>query len=381
MKVVALSLAALSLAFAACFVRPDDEAAAAAAPDGGVAVATDGSVAPPATQGGGGAASDAAVSAECIGYDSNLAPKVATPSGTFIATGVGRRSTFSVDGTHWQNNEYVPDLPDAAAGTGDIRATALGNGILVAAASAGVMTSVDGLTWTERRVPETRPYVHYEDGFGAAAFGKGVFVVAAGPRFNPLAFFHSTDGIEWQAPTVVGEEQCCRALNAITFADEKFVAVGAARRTVVSDDGIAWRDDRMASADDTYAYTAVAYGNGTWVTVGMHSALAWSQNGSDWTDASTTDVLGDFRNLVFDGTKFLTCARLACYTSADGKTWTQAPGSISDPRPAVSIVVRDGVYVGLDTPATLMTSADGIAWTPVYCGEAPVLTSLTFVPR
>ncbi len=381
MKSAALSLAALSLAFGACFVQPDAEIAAAVPDGGGAATVADGAVAPAPTQGGGGSAGDAAASVECLGYDANLAPKLATSTGTFLATGVGRRSTFSLDGAHWQNNEYVPDLADAAPGTGDIQATARGNGVLVAAASAGVMTSVDGLTWTERAVPETKPYVQYADGFSAVAFGKGVFVVSAGPRFSPLAFFHSTDGIDWPAPTVVSEDQCCRALNAIAFADDKFVAVGAARRTVVSDDGIAWRDDRTGSTDETFAYESVTFGNGVWVAVGSHSVLAWSQNGSDWNDASSVEIIGDFRNVVFDGTKFLTCARLACYSSPDGKTWTQAPGAISDPRPTVSLVYQGGVYVGLDAPATLMTSTDGLAWTPVFCGEAPALTSLAFVPR
>ena len=378
MRLLALALGLPSLVFVACFVQP---ATVVLPPDGGslpsLAEAGAAQSAPPTL---GGAPSDAAVSVECLGQDPNLAPQLAAAGGTFIATGVGRRTTFSLDGAHWSNNEYGRPIGDAGSATGDIQAIAQGNGVLVAAASGGVLSSPDGLTWTALAVPLSDRHEDRRDGYGAVAFGNGVFVLASAPIYRSLGFFRSTDGIEWQPPTFVTEDLCCRAINAITFADGKFVGVGNSRRTVVSNDGVAWRDDRLGSLDETNTYEAVAFGNGVWVSVGMHSVLGWSANGSDWNDVSSTEVIGDFRNLVFDGAKFLTCARLACYVSTDGKVWAAA-GVISDPRPATSIVYRDGVYVGLDAPATLMTSTDGLGWTPVYCGDAPALTSLTFVPR
>ena len=376
-------------AITACFVQPDAASGPACAEgactDAGGPVAPVGSSTVPPSGGGG---ATGPVSYACPGVDLALAPSLPDAGGTFFATGVDRRTTFSTDGLHWLTNDYAARDADAGADAapegprGDLVDVVRGDdGLFVAAASKGVMTSTDGLSWLDQALPEVQRYVPYDNGFGAVAYGKGVYVVAARAQFRALAMFSSTDGVTWPTPQLVTPDKIGGSILDIAFADGKFVAVGEGQRTLVSDDGIAWRDDRFGSEDGQRTYRAVAHGNGRWVAVGSQSILGWSTDGVSWTSSSRPDLIGEFGNLLFDGEKFLTCGRVGCFTSPDGETWTALPGLLTDPRPVGRMVQQDGLYVGIDAAATMLTSTDGATWTPVYCGEAPRLQGLVFVPR
>jgi hypothetical protein len=126
--------------------------------------------------------------------------------------------------------------------------------------------------------------------------------------------------------------------------------------------------------------------------VGEPSILAWSPDGVAWTFSSappSADAAapvqpltpGNFRSVAFDGSKFVTCVTFTCYSSTDGKTWTEAPGNQFDPRPTHGMLYQDGVFIGLAIPATILTSADGFAWQPVFCGEPPQLRTVAFKPN
>jgi hypothetical protein len=328
---------------------------------------------------------DAAAAARCPGVDLAQAPKLSGANGKLVAAGFAQRSTISGDGVTWELDQHVAEV-DAAEPAVVFSAIAAGPGLLVAAAGRGVFTSNDGATWTPRAVPNVSQYVRYDNGFVAAAYGKGRYVVAASASYNKQAFYQSADGVTWpDAPFVPNEiDVCCRPIRAIVFANDKFVAVGAARRSIVSDDGISWHDDRSPvdqdgkMLDDSVSYYGLAFGNGRWVAVGLRSIIAHSPNGIDWTDATTKPV-GDFMSVVFDGSKFITCARTGCFSSTDGVTWTSGPGTLTDPRPTIAMMREGSLFIGLDVPAKILTSNDGMTWTPVFCGAPPQLRSLGFL--
>ena len=334
---------------------------------------------------------DGGATTTCVGWDPALAPRAPGAAGAFVATGVEQRSAVSPDGVHWSVRESTAPAPDAGDPRWDLQGHVVAENLHVAAATSGIMTSIDGVTWTAQTLPEVKKYVSYHDGFYAVAYGKGRFVTAASPSNNPAAFYHSEDGVTWDAPTVSSDSVHSLGIRALAFADDKFVAVGEGRRTVTSDDGKTWHDDHQ-NGNVREVYTALAFGNGVWVAVGhvvppssgigvgAPALFTWSNDGKTWHDASKLEIVGIFANLAFDGHRFVTCARLGCWASETGQEWTQLPGDIGDPRPTVALTHAGGVFVGLDAPATLMTSSDGSRWTPVFCGEAPALTALTFAP-
>lgn len=385
-----------ALGLAAC-TSPEDEAAGActgprcssttadgaAAADGGAGSTADGQV-PTASSSN----VDASYTNVCIGFDAAAAPR-ATLSGSLIAAGVAQRRAFSNDAVNWQDDSYVVPDVDASTPIFNLLSIAVGPSMMVAAADRGIMTSPDGKSWTVQTLPEVRQYVPYFSGFRAAAYGKGVYVVAASADYNDQAFFHSTDGVTWPQPSVVADE-CCHPINALAFGGDKFVGVGTGLRTIVSDDGVSWRNNQPAYSGAHF--TSVTFGNGVWVAVGLPSIIAWSPDGVAWTFVSTPPSdnpdaapaplsVGNFRSVVFDGAKFVTCVSFACYSSSDGKSWTQGPGAQFDPRPDLYLRFQEGMFVGIAAPATILTSADGLAWQPVFCGQPPELRTLAFKPN
>jgi hypothetical protein len=76
----------------------------------------------------------------------------------------------------------------------------------------------------------------------------------------------------------------------------------------------------------------------------------------------------------------VTCSPNGCYASPDGAAWSALDTTIGDPRPTLALIHQDGLFVGIDIPAQILTSKDGATWTPVFCGGPPQLRSLAFLP-
>ena len=122
------------------------------------------------------------------------------------------------------------------------------------------------------------------------------------------------DAWQWRNPRPQGNP-----LQAITYANSTFVAVGEGGTILTSADGIAWT--RRTSGVTTPLY-GVAYGNGTFVAVG-------------WTGKTLT--------------------------SPDGISWTQRTSGIT--RPLYGVAYGNGTFVAVGDGGTILTSADGITWT------------------
>jgi hypothetical protein len=134
-----------------------------------------------------------------------------------------------------------------------------------------------------------------------------------------------TCGFEWvnPAPPEV-------ALQAVTHGGGRYVAVGLDGAAVASSDGATWR---AGDTGVTYGLGAVTYGNGLYVAVGQGSSMA-----------------------------------AVVLTSPDGLEWTQR---WFDPDRRLNDVAWCGgrfVAVGYDAHQEVLTSADGISWTPQPVG-------------
>ncbi len=186
-------------------------------------------------------------------------------NGTFLALGgdpgaVGAGQPFvmtSSDGAKWEGPHHIP-------GKFILRRLAFGNNIFVGVGDRGRRAaSPDGLTWKD--APEVRAIDTLVD----VAFGNGLFV---GVGLHGLRMV-TTDGVKW-TDRQIGEEG--EHLNAIVWAKDHFVAVGAGA-TYLSADGLKW--ERHAN---TNAPVTVAYGAGAFVGPRWKGRLMRSTDGIGW---------------------------------------------------------------------------------------------------
>lgn len=274
---------------------------------------------------------------------------------------------------------------------------------VVVGSQGSVWTSDDyGATFSAAVPPDGSDHEARDVVYGGGRFFRADR--AGGDWSDPGVYAWSEDGLEWHASTVaedfwasrcahgLGRFTCARGdaitwsttgqtvvhqatswaghLNDITWAGDRFVAVGRSGRRAISLDGESWSAEHWMDGGDSL--NAVAAGGGTLVAAGGADRLALSTStdgGETWTDqVLCADRYARFEGLAHDGARWLAsassnaCAEL--WTSTDGLAWTPIPDADADP---YVLGVLQGVFVGVHAPwgqpQELVTSPDGRTWT------------------
>lgn len=185
-----------------------------------------------------------------------------------------------LDNWHWRN-----PLPQG----NNLIEVAYGNGTFVAVGESGrILTSSDGISWTDR-------------GSGGAAslsrvtYGNGIFVAVGNSSTTGYdgTILTSSDGINWTERRSYTESGVIEKLRDVAYGNGTFVVVGDdagwptgfTRNSIVltSSDGISWIE-RLPHPLGPFILAGVTYGNGTFVLVGQHGAIASSPDGITWTE-------------------------------------------------------------------------------------------------
>jgi len=176
------------------------------------------------------------------------------------AVGVGRPFVYaSEDGETWNG-------PHDVSGKFIIRRVAFGNKLFVGVGDRGRRSvSANGKEWTDGAE------VKAIDTLVDVAYGNGIFV---GVGLHGLRM-RTEDGKKW-TDRLIGEEG--EHLNAVVWAKNKFVAVGAGV-TFVSTDGLKWEHFSTTDAPST-----VVYGGGTFVGPRWKGKLMRSTDGIKWAE-------------------------------------------------------------------------------------------------
>jgi len=170
-------------------------------------------------------------------------------------------------------------------------------------------------------------------------------------------------------------EQSMEALehHDLTFAKERFVAVGRNGRRSVSYDGQTWAEESFHGLGDDYF--DVIYGKDHFVAIGGKDRflISWSSDGINWQDRMFPPTIGATLNsVVFDGDKFIisgsgTNGENILYTE-DFQLWD--PLRQSDPSLQMTILGYLNEYyigVGIQNNQTgLYHSVDAMSWTLVH---------------
>ena len=229
---------------------------------------------------------------------------------------------------------------------------AYGAGLFVAVGySGGIVSSPDGVTWTNRTVSTWASYT-----LQGITFAAGLFVAVG--NFGLL--LTSPDGINWTARTSgIGGD-----INGVAYGAGVFVYVGAGGELRTSTDGMTW----TARTSGVSQLTRVFFDNGLFVAVGLSGTILTSPDGVTWTarTSGTSEALG----AISYGAGLYAVGGNAgtILTSPDGVTWTaRTSGTAQTVR---AIFYGAGVFVVGLADGNIRTSTDGIAWTARTSGSS-----------
>jgi len=159
----------------------------------------------------------------------------------------------------------------------------------------------------------------------------------------------------------------------ITYADGKFVAVGAQGTIITSTDGTTWALQTSVISDDLFA---VAYGNGKFVAVGALGKIITSPDGITWT-IQNSSTFTPINGITYANSKFVAVGSMGLVlTSTDGITWTsQNSGNANNFK---SITYGSGLFVAVGNFGAIYTSPDGVTWTNQTLGTSADFYGITY---
>lgn len=220
--------------------------------------------------------------------------------------------------------------------------------------------SGDGLTVNISNIQMTAPGADVLGG-EAVAYGNGVYVLAG----NKGHMMWSTDLSSW---TVVQTDiPTTMRWKTVVFGGGKFLAFSytpntqdATRYAAVSTDGKAWQ---IADVPASGAVESSAYGNGTYVAVGVSDVL-YSADGLQWYSVSS-EMIASATSVIFDGTRFVAAGQSGVYESKNGAVWGRTySASLTYP----TLVYGGGVYCLFQFMGAAYWSQDATDWNQL---EAP----------
>ncbi|AZN39211.1 InlB B-repeat-containing protein [Paenibacillus albus] len=244
-------------------------------------------------------------------------------------------------------------------------------------------TSDTGASWTTVDAGiahELRSLVYGPTGFVGVGYGQQI---QYGQQSYHGKIMRSNDGVSWESITALPHESGTQLFGITTNGTDQYVAVGALsdidfNQTPViltSDDGTAW--SAQASAVSSGAMNAVTYGNGQYVAVGSGGVIQTSSNGMSWTQQSS-GVTATLRGVTYGNGKFVAVGSSSkILTSSNGTTWSAATPPVSGT--FNSIAYGDGTFVIAGNGGVIMSSQDGSNWTKQTSNTTQVLYGAAYV--
>lgn len=229
---------------------------------------------------------------------------------------------------------------------------------LACASNAGLYSSLDGVAWTLKY-----PFSAGHGGLKNISFNNNLFT-AVGSTFNftPVCGI-SLNGINWVWNIVDSNN----SIEAITFGNTHFAAVGAKGSVYTSQDAAIWKKQ---TADTSKDLMSIIYANSRFVAGGYRGSLTTSTDGLVWIKYLLPDTNLHISSISADNNLFVALAssgeqmRGAIYNSNDGVNWTQAL-SVSGIN-FFSITHSPNLFVAVGaspTQSSVYTSFDGRSWT------------------
>jgi hypothetical protein len=248
----------------------------------------------------------------------------------YIGTGFGGRILSSINGTNWTSNSV-------SVADFNLRRVDWINGRFFASGEQGqLLTSADGSNWTPCVAPSAGSVT-----FNAFAHGLGLYVTG-----GSSSLFASPDG------TNFGFTGQGFVLNGLAFGNGTFVSVGPMGNVRSSVNGTNFSTHTSTT---TYDLNDVTWAKSLFVAVGNGGTILISSNGINWTNRTQNNVL-TFSSVTYANGRFLAAARFEGLAhSTDATNWTVVPVSNALLTCAAG---GSGLYVTSDDFRRLYVSSD-----------------------
>lgn len=173
-----------------------------------------------------------------------------------------------------------------------------------------------------------------------------------------------------------------------------FVAVDYNRKSYRSRNGNEWEEVAVNGFDDTFSINAITYGNGRFVAVGNNAQSYYSLDGYTWVHMSgiggtTNSNKISLNNVTYGDGRFVCCGSIPSsegnnttkktYYSIDGETWVKMTGlpgtkktvggsggtttTITIEHNIFGVAYGEGRFVCVGASGTICYSRDGVNWT------------------
>ena len=237
--------------------------------------------------------------------------------------------------------------------------TVYGNGVYIKLPDSSYVSTVnvssDNITWQQVSLP--KPSSNYLDHIEIYFFHGSFFIFGSSGYIAT-----SPDGVNWTLVT----SRPLQPIRRIAYGNGVWVAIGE-NIIYTSTDGISWVP-QYSTNEDIYKLMGIAYGNNTFVAVGVYNAVFTSPDGKAWTKTTGTGI----DDITFGNGIFVGVSRNSLLTSLDGINWkvrASYPGVDYSGTIFSHIAFGNGIFaaIGLDnesvpTSDVVYTSPDGISW-------------------
>jgi len=252
----------------------------------------------------------------------------------------------------------------------------MGNKLVAVGENGEILTSKDGRSWASRDSGTTTDLT-------AVTSTGPTLLVAVGGRLSPTQdglqagadgiILTSPDGINWTNRTPEG---ALGLIRDITWTGSQLIAVGSSGLILTSPDGIQWTTqnsgtDRWLNAISLNNDLIVIAGGDHLSQAGSGGTILTSPDGINWTHTSGLDEDIDLMSVTWTGSFFTAVGGIfdkdsanisSVLTSSDGTNWIATD-------PGINSIVGDVHWTGSKLLAVsnensiLLTSTDGRSWT------------------
>lgn len=302
----------------------------------------------------------------------------------------------SEDGIQWQS--------DKTSIANNISAMAWGNGKYIAITKDGtILSSPDGVNWSlkiAKFLPNAKSIVYNGNLFVAVGFNKPYSIITSedGDVWN-IAYtgdVHMPNSSVWDGTrfTVVGEDGVLISPDgfqwkkvttspkfmkpySIAWDGSEYCVSGENGLIAVSKDAITWEYKNSPQMGE---YIRAAW-NGKEIVVVQFGTdeILRSPDGEIWVDGHTGGTKFGFRDIIWDGTRFIAvgqCGKILL--SSDGRSWQSADTNVEEYKDLHSIVYNGQQYVAVGDYGVILHSTDGISWSKALQQEDIHLWDVAF---